>query len=220
MSAMGSRERQAIIGAGRGRAMTDAILRELHDGRLNRNLSGRTVADTIGISPAEYSRMERGLTRSITIERAAVLLAAVGLDLSVRVYPGGQPIRDIAHTALLGRLRALVHPSIRVLTEVAFPDRADQRAWDLVAAGPSWRHAFEAETRPRDRQALERRIALKVRDGMIDGVSLLLTDSRHNREFVRANASALKDRFPVPGRTVLARLRAGTDPGQGGIVLL
>jgi hypothetical protein len=63
MSLMGSRERQAIIGARRGRAMTDAILRELHDGRLDRNLSGRTVGAALGISPAEYSRIERGLTR-------------------------------------------------------------------------------------------------------------------------------------------------------------
>ena len=220
MSAMGSRERRAIIGGRRGREMTTTILRELHDGRLDRNLSGRTVGAALGISPAEYSRIERGLTRGITIEQAAVLLAAVGLDLSVRVYPGGHPIRDIAHTALLGRLRALAHPSIRVLTEVAFPARGDQRAWDLVAAGPSWRHAFEAETRPRDRQALERRIALKVRDGTVDGVSLLLSDSRHNREFVRANASALQDRFPVPGPMILERLRAGDDPGPGGVVLL
>ncbi|HET7494916.1 MAG TPA: hypothetical protein VFJ80_05660 [Candidatus Limnocylindrales bacterium] len=114
----------------------------------------------------------------------------------------------------------MVHASLHVRTEVPLPGPGDQRASDLVVGGPSWRHAFEAETRPRDRQALERRIALKVRDGSVDGASLLLTDSRQNREFVRANASALQDRFPVPGRTILERLRAGLDPGPGGVVLL
>lgn len=220
MSVMGSRERHAIIGTRRGRDMTQAILRELHDSRLDRNLSGRTVGAALGISPSEYSRIERGLTRGVTIEQLTVLLGAVGLDLSVRAYPGGRPIRDFAHTALLGRLRAVVHASLHVRTEVPLPGPGDQRPSDLVVGGPSWRHAFEAETRPRDRQALERRIALKVRDGSVDDASLLLTDSRQNREFVRANASALQDRFPVPGRTILERLRAGLDPGPGGVVLL
>ncbi|HET7494917.1 MAG TPA: helix-turn-helix transcriptional regulator [Candidatus Limnocylindrales bacterium] len=86
---MGSRERHAIIGTRRGRDMTQAVLRELHDGRLDRNLSGRTVGAALGISPSEYSRIERGLTRGVTIEQLTVLLAAVGLDLSVRAYPGG-----------------------------------------------------------------------------------------------------------------------------------
>ncbi len=87
-------------------------------------------------------------------------------------------------------------------------------------AGPDWRHGYEAETRPRDRQALERRLAMKARDGDVDGVSLLLTDSRRNREFARTNWPTLRERFPVPGRRALEMLSAGENPGAGSVILL
>ena len=87
-------------------------------------------------------------------------------------------------------------------------------------AGRDWRHGVEAETRPRDRQALERRLALKLRDGDVSTMSLLLLDSRHNRDFVRANGDVLSARFPIPGRRSLELLRAGVDPGGNSIILL
>jgi transcriptional regulator with XRE-family HTH domain len=217
---MGSRERAIDIGAARGRALTVEILSELRGARLDRNLTERDVARTLGISPSQYSRIERGLTRGITMDQASVLLASVGMDLSVRAYPSGEPLRDTAHAALIERLRALVHRSLRVLTEVPFPNPGDRRAWDVVIAGVAWRHGYEAETRPRDRQALERRIALKARDGDVDAVSLVLLDSRYNRAFVRAHDDALRMRFPVPARRALESLRAGENPGGGSVILL
>ncbi|HSL76502.1 MAG TPA: helix-turn-helix transcriptional regulator [Candidatus Limnocylindrales bacterium] len=217
---MGSRERAIDVGAARGRAATDQVLRELRSGRLDRNLSGEAVAAAVGLSGAHYSRLERGLVRGITIEQMSALLAAVGLELAVRVYPAGEPIRDAAHVALIGRFRKVLHRSLRAITEVPFPAAGDKRAWDVVVAGVSWRHAYEAETRPRDLQALERRIALKARDGGVESVSLLLLDSRHNRDFVRAHGDSLRQRFPVPGRRALELLRAGADPGAGSVILI
>jgi hypothetical protein len=76
------------------------------------------------------------------------------------------------------------------------------------------------ETRPRDRQALERRIAVKARDGAVGGVSLILLDSRWCRDFVRASGEVLVGRFPVPAAVALAALRTGYDPGAGSILLL
>jgi transcriptional regulator with XRE-family HTH domain len=217
---MASRQRSVDIGKARGRQATALILNELRAGRLDRNLSGEAVASSAGLSGAQYSRIERGLVQGLSIEQASVLLAAVGQTLSVRVYPDGEPVRDAAHAALLGRLRAIVHRSLRVLSEVPFPTPGDRRAWDLLVAGIDWRHGFEAETRPRDLQALERRIALKARDGGVDAVSLVLLDSRHNREFVRAYGTSLKVRFPVSGDRALELLRAGVDPGAGSVILL
>ena len=104
--------------------------------------------------------------------------------------------------------------------------RFRSRSQEIVAPGTSsslgsdWRHGVEAETRPRDRQALERRLALKLRDGDVSSMSLLLLDSRHNRDFVRAHADALAERFPVPGRRALELLRAGVNPGGNSIILL
>jgi transcriptional regulator with XRE-family HTH domain len=196
------------------------ILRELRAGRLDRNLSGADVAAALGWSGSSYSRFERGLTDGLSIEQATAALAAVGLELSFRVYPGGTPIRDAAHAALIDRLRARCHRSIRILTEVPLPGPVDRRAWDVVLAAADWRRPVEVETRPRDRQALERRIALKERDSGLAGVILVLLDSRHNREFVRLYGAALLERFPVPSREALAALRVGNDPGAGSVILL
>src|SRR3954470_613842 len=97
---MGTRERPTDIGAARGRALTREVLGELRTARLDRGLGGCDIARLAGISPAQYSRIERGVADSLSIERASVLLAAVGLELGVRAYPGGEPLRDGAHAAL------------------------------------------------------------------------------------------------------------------------
>jgi transcriptional regulator with XRE-family HTH domain len=217
---MGARERRVDAGAARGRALTTAILAELRSARLDRGLAGADVAREVGISQSQYSRIERGLTESLSIGEASTLLAAVGLDLSVRAYPGGQPLRDAAHAALIGRFRAELHPSLRLITEVPFPGPGDRRAWDVVVLGTDWRHGVEAETRPRDRQGLERRMVLKERDGDVSSMSLLLLDSRYNRDFVRAHRDVLAERFAVPGKRALELLRAGVNPGGNSIILL
>lgn len=217
---MGSRERPVDVGAVRGRAMTATILGELRSARLDRGLGGVDVARAVGISRAQYSRIERGLTRSVSVEQASVLLSAVGLVLSVRAYPGGEPLRDAAHASLLDRLRALIHRTLRFRTEVPFPLPGDRRAWDAVIAGAAWRNGVEAETRPGDLQALERRLALKLKDGDVTSMTLLLLDSRHNRDFMRAHGDALRDRFPLPGRRALEFLGAGVDPQTNSIILL
>src|SRR5687767_7545326 len=112
-------------------------------------------------------------------------MASVGLRLHARAYPDAAPIRDIAHARLLQRFRMGLHRSLRWATEVPLPIRGDLRAWDGLVMGPAWRVGVEAETRPRDAQALKRRVLLKARDGEVDAVVLLLLDSRHNRQLLR-----------------------------------
>ncbi len=217
---MAGRPQLIAVAKARARANREEVLRALRDGRMDRSLAGAELATVLGISAAQYSRLERGLTAGLSIEQATVALAAVGLDLSVRAYPAGEPIRDRAHTSLIDRLRGRVGLSLRFETEVVFPDRRDRRAWDVRISGVDWRMGIEAETRPRDLQALERRLALKARDGEVDHVSLLLLDSRSNRELVRAHADALLGRFPIPARRALECLRDGVDPGGGTLILL
>lgn len=217
---MGSRERAVDVGARRGRAMAVSLLDELRSARLDRGLGGARVARAAGLSAAQYSRIERGLTGGLSIEQASVLLAAVGLELWVRAFPAGEPLRDAAHIALIDRLRVHLHRSLRFRTEVPFPSPGDRRAWDVVITGLDWRHGVEAETRPRDRQALERRLATKQLDGDVTSLSLLLLDSRHNRDFFRANREVLAERFPVPGRRTLELLKAGVNPAGNSVILL
>ena len=82
------------------------------------------------------------------------------------------------------------------------------------------RIGLEAETRGRDSQALQRKLALKRRDGNVDHVILLMADTRHNRSFLRAAGEGLHRDFPIPGRIALERLSEGRDPGGSSIILL
>ena len=80
--------------------------------------------------------------------------------------------------------------------------------------------AVEAETRPVDVQALDRKLALKERDGGADRVILLLADTRHNRALVAGPGASLRHRFPLDGRRALELLAAGVDPGMNALVLI
>ena len=194
--------------------------REIRIARQDRNLSLDKVGATVGLSASAASRIERGLTPEVSILRMTQLAEVIGLELSVRLFAGGSPIRDDAHAALLGRCRDKMHPSLRWSIEVPLPNPGDDRAWDAMVSGPGWRYGIEAETAPRDVQALSRRLALKLRDGGVDAILLVLPRTRRAREFLTASRAMLDAAFPVPGATALARLKDGLDPGGGSIILL
>jgi transcriptional regulator with XRE-family HTH domain len=216
---MATRERPVDRGSTRARGIVAELGRELHGGRLDRAISLEGLSAATGLSPSQISRIERGLTPNLGIPQIARLLAAIGLDLSVRAFPAGVPIRDIAHARLLAAFRALLHASLAWRTEVPLPIAGDLRAWDAVVVGPGWKTGVECETRPRDVQALERRLGLKERDGGVDSIVLLLRDSQHNRDLIRG-ASGLAARFPVSGTRALALLAEGKHPGGNAIVRL
>jgi transcriptional regulator with XRE-family HTH domain len=193
---------------------------EIHDARVNRDLTLTDVGRAVGLSAAEVSRIEHALRPQVSVWHLFRLLAAVGLDLSIRAYPGGSPLRGTAQAAVLERLRTQLPPDARWLQEVALDLPGDQRAWDAVVTLGSTRIGVEAETRPRDFQELARRIALKERDGRVDRVVLLLLDSRSNRQALRTPNPLVGARFPIEGTTALQRLHDGQDPGGNTIILL
>jgi hypothetical protein len=132
----------------------------------------------------------------------------------------GDPIRDAPQSALIDRLRAMSHPSIRWRTEVPFPDPGDLRAWDATGQAPALRIAVEAESRLHDLQALGRRLGLKLRDGGFDRLILLVADTRTNRQIVRLHADWVAEQFPLPGRRALELLRAAVQPPANALILL
>jgi hypothetical protein len=142
----------------------------------------------------------------------------VGLDVVIRTFPRGDPIRDAGHARLLERLRIRLHPGLSLRTEVPLPIVGDLRAWDAVVGGQGWQVPVEAETVIDDGQALQRKLALKLRDGGFDHLILLVADTPRNRAALEA--TPLRETFPLHGRSILGALRGGRDPGANGVVIL
>jgi transcriptional regulator with XRE-family HTH domain len=221
------RQRRVDLGDERGRRLVSVTGSEFKIARLNAALLQADVAAAAGISRPQYGRIERGRSPEVSLATIARIGAVLGLDASLRFYPASDPIRDAGHIALLARLQALIHPSLIWRTEVPFPRTGDLRAWDAVVRGFSMpmghepvRGAIEAETRPVDVQSLDRKLALKERDGSADWLILLLADTRRNRALLAGPGAALRARFPLDGRRALELLGAGVDPGANAIVLL
>lgn len=215
---MPTRERPVDRGTERGRRVLTDLGREIRAARRDRGLSQEAVGRAVGVSGVTVGRIERALATRASIVLIAQLLETVGLELSARAFPGGAPIRDAAQVALLGRFRANMHRSLRWSTEVPLPIPGDQRAWDGMVVGDGWRFGVEAESAPRDAQALVRRLALKSRDGGVDAVILVLPRTRRAREFVRDARGVLSPSFPGSGTRTLKLLRAGARPTESAIV--
>ena len=178
---MVARQRAVDRGAERGRLGLRSVGAEIRLVRTRLGLSIDFVAAAVGVSGAEVSRIERGLAPWVSVLVLSRLCAVVGLDLVVRAYPGAVPLRDARHGRHLAKLKERIHPALGWALEVPLPIAGDQRAWDALIRGEGWRYGVECEMNPTDGQALLRRLALKQRDGMVDGVIMLLPDTRQAR---------------------------------------
>jgi transcriptional regulator with XRE-family HTH domain len=216
---MATRERPADRGRRRAAEARLRLGAELRRARVGSGLSLRDVGQSAGVDPTRIWRLERGQPTNLRLEDLGAISAAVGMDLSVRSYPAGDAIRDAGHARLLNRFRTELHPSLRWRTEVPFPDPRDLRAWDAVTGLAAWRLGVEAETVLDDTQALDRKLALKRRDGGVDHLVLLVADTRRNRRALSAASVAFAD-LPFRTRSMLGALRAGEEPPGSGIIVL
>jgi hypothetical protein len=214
------RRRAVLQGEARGRASVELVSRELDEAIRNLGLTYAAVARDVGLSPSQVGRIARAMSPELSIVQASTLLAAVGLELSTRAFPGGRPLRDTPQLNLLARFRPLLHQRLGWASEVPVTQGPDLRAWDGMVMGEDWRYGAEAETRIRDWQALERRITLKVRDSHADGVLLLVWKTRSNLTTLRSLGSAVSVMFPVPGDAALTNLAAGRNPGGSALILV
>jgi transcriptional regulator with XRE-family HTH domain len=189
-------------------------------------MTGKTQQDVgraVGMSYSNVGRIERAALPSATVTQLAKIGAVVGLDVRVRAYPGGSPLRDAGQIALFDRLRVRLSSNLVMRTEVPLQIEGDQRAWDArivgfePAADPL--HA-EGETRLYDAQAQLRRIALKARDSGVDTVLLVIADTPRNRAAIRAAGSMLTEAYPIRPRVALSALAAGRHPGGSALVFI
>jgi len=217
---MGTTERRLD----RGRDQADRILR--HTGneiRLTRRGAGvsiRAAAHSVGMSETMFGRIERARLPGVTVAQLAIASASVGLRFNGRAYPDGDPVRDEAHTRLLQRFRDMLPARTPWRLEVPLPIAADLRAWDAQCVLRGTTIGIEAEMRLFDLQALDRRVALKRRDGNLPIVVLLIADTHANRRHLLEHREQLRPNFPLDTRGVLAAIRHGQPPSGSGIVVL
>jgi transcriptional regulator with XRE-family HTH domain len=219
---------ERAVDRARRRARSDRLQvgSDLRLARIGSGLSLAEVARVVRLSPSQISRIERGLAPAVTNEQQAIIGGAVGLDIRTRAYPGSDPIRDASQSRLLDRLGQRIAPSLGFRREVGLPIEGDLRAWDgwidrfTDGSGEPDGLAVEAETRIADGQAFLRRLGLKMRDGGVTTVLVVVANTRANRAAVAAIELMGSEQFPVGARRALAALAAGRHPGGSAIVFL
>lgn len=206
--------------ARRARRAGDEFGREV---RLNRINAGRTqaqVARQIGCSRTRISRTENGQLASLTLIGAYRHAAAVGLDLSLRLFPGARRVLDRPQLKLLDRLRLRVAADWQWELEVPMPMAGDLRAADARLTRPGCSVLVEAITRLADLQAQVRAAQRKRRDLGSHRLLLLIAATRANRLALRNAGPVVMEAFAADRRGVLRSLRSGACPPGDAIVLL
>jgi len=193
---------------------------QLRTGRHVNGLTQRGVGAAIRTSASEISRRELGRSRRLTGEKLAVHAAAVGLGLSVKLWPMGGAIRDAAQARLIAAFVARVGRLWKVGLEAPVPVAGDLRAVDVLLVSAAVRIAVEVITRLADLQAQVRAAQLKARDIGATRLILVIAGSHANRRALADARSTLLATFDLDTRRILADLAAGRDPGRDGIVVL
>jgi transcriptional regulator with XRE-family HTH domain len=180
-------------------------------------LSQEKVAGFSRMSRMHYAGIEKGRTTTTILEIDRVA-AVLGLSASMRLFPGGDGIRDAAHARRLAALLTAVRSPLTARVEAPLPRTnrgVELRAWDLLVSGEGRRTAMELEMRVTDAQAMLRRIDLKRRDDPTDGFILLLADTHTNRSVMAEFAPLLAELPRLRPKEVDAALRSGRHPPSG-----
>jgi transcriptional regulator with XRE-family HTH domain len=208
----------------RGNARAQTILRDsgnqIRIARQSSGLSMRQAAAAVGMSRASFGRVERGEMANVSVRSLCLAAASVGLEFSGRTYLAGEPVRDAGQLRLLARFRARLPTGAPWATEVPLSIPGDLRALDARTTLGRQGVGVEAEVRLGDLQAIERRVLLKKRDGRLDVVILLVSDTRANRAVLADHREDLRASFPLDARQILSTISRGQAPPGDGLLLL
>src|SRR6476659_2945960 len=86
---------------------------DIRSARISGGLSQCVAGAAVRMSHSQFGRIERGVIEELTVEQLARAAAAVGLELSVKLYPGGDPVRDRGQLAVLARVKTLLPAACR-----------------------------------------------------------------------------------------------------------
>lgn len=217
---MGARQSAADEAARKARYQLAEVVRTLRARRLMRGLSHSVVAASIGRSRQLIAKWERGALVPGLVD-LVIWGAVLGIDIPIRSFDAGSPLRDAGQLRLLARARRLIGRLWRWRTEVPVAaDRRDRRAVDAVISGPAGNIGLEAITRLTDAQAQVRSALVKQEALGLDRMVLVLSDTRHNRIAVRDSAATLQPAFPLGSRELLRAIRDGRLPAANGVMII
>jgi transcriptional regulator with XRE-family HTH domain len=209
------------VSAGQRQAdrLTAAVADELREARLSRGLTQSQIGRAIGAERGWVSAVERAKAKNLTLSRLARHAAALGLRMSVKLYPAGEAIRDAAQVRYTARFVERVGQAWRVRLEVPIPLPGDLRAIDVFLEG-ACTIAVEVATRLRDVQALVRASQLKRRDVGATRLIIVVAGTGANRRALAEARPALTATFDLDTQHTMRALAAGIDPGRDAIVVL
>ena len=218
---MSTREDPSVAGAIDAATLVDKARRELREARMAAGLSQSAVARAAGLSASAYRRLEHGALQLPSVEYLSRAARALGLELALRLYPSGVPVRDAGQLRLEADFRGTLGPGLVFRPEVPLPIPGDQRAWDGIVAADDGLAFAECEMRPADLQALLRRMEGKLRDDPRSRVLILvIRDSRHNRRVLADHREVLRPLLPLDTGGILRALRGGRLPRTSGLLVL
>jgi transcriptional regulator with XRE-family HTH domain len=193
---------------------------QLRAGRHQLGVTQTQIGAAIGVSPSEISRRELGRSRRLTGQKLALHAAAVGLKLSIKLYPVGGGIRDAGQARYISEFVARVGRLWKVRLEAPIPLAGDLRAVDVLLSSDRARIAVEVITRLADLQAQVRAAQLKARDIGATRLILVIAGTHANRRALGSARPTLIDSFDLDTRRLILELAAGRDPGRDGVVIL
>ena len=193
---------------------------DLRTARHIRNLTLTQLGSAIGVSASEVCRRELGRSSRLNGEKLAVHAAAVGLRLSIKLYPLGGGVRDAAQARYVATFVARVGRLWSVALEAPVPIPGDLRAADVLLVHRDVRIAVEVITRLADLQAQLRAAQLKSRDIRATRLMIVVAGTHANRNALAATRGAFASAFDLDTRRLMADLAAGRDPGRDGILVL
>jgi transcriptional regulator with XRE-family HTH domain len=212
----------------RGRERAFVVARRigfaLRDARRRAGLRQVDIAERAGISQSFYSRLERGLATSASVETLAASAEAVGHQLAafLELAPGATPPRDVEHL----RTQQLVVVAAaagewRATPEAALPDDGPwPRSIDVLLRRPARGETAVVEVvnyladvgdAIRNLEAKVLAVARRETVGTVAGL-LLVRRTRRNRQVVSDLRTLFAARYPGSSSAWLRALRDPTAP--------
>ena len=160
------------------------------------------------------------MPQNVSVVSLAEHAAAVGLRLSVQVYPAGGAVRDGAQLRYIDRFLSRVSDSFLRELEAVIPLPGDFRAIDIVLRAPGCLIAVEVITRLHDIQAQLRLAQAKARDIGATRLIMAVAATHANRRALDQARPALATAWDLDTRRVMTALGAGRQPDRNAVVLI